>query len=231
MKWKGWIGGVLLVMMLFGTLGCGKKRGPVTGGMVDGPGMMYTPEDQSPFAGTWQSRDGSIVMEVESRGQFEASGIQVLVNGEPDFASDAWVYKTGNVKLTQEHKDIPMTGTFNRLTFSHKENAFCVHYSDGSGLIWLTRDGAACGEEDVIFSPEPETPPSRERSCPACRAENEGSFCTGCGLAKPLTCEACGWQPKPALRPRHTARNAATVSNETCRYMHIQIGRNNRRKQ
>ena len=31
----------------------------------------------------------------------------------------------------------------------------------------------------------------------ACRAENEGSFCTGCGLAKPLTCEACGWQPKP----------------------------------
>ena len=69
MKWKGWIGGVLLVMMLFGTLGCGKRRGSVTGGMVDG--------------------------------------------------------------------------------------------------------------------------------CPACRAENEGSFCTGCGLAKPLTCEACGWQPKP----------------------------------
>lgn len=51
MKWKGWIGGVLLVMMLFGTLGCGKKRGPVTGGMVDGPGMMYTPEDQSPLCG------------------------------------------------------------------------------------------------------------------------------------------------------------------------------------
>ena len=75
MKWKGWIGGLLLVMMLFGTLGCGKRRGSVTGGMVDGPGMMYTPEDQSPFAGTWQSRDGSIAMEVESRGQFEASGI------------------------------------------------------------------------------------------------------------------------------------------------------------
>ena len=32
--------------------------------------------------------------------------------------------------------------------------------------------------------------------CTDC-AENEGSFCTGCGLAKPLTCEACGWQPKP----------------------------------
>ena len=57
MKWKGWIGGVLVVMMLFATLGCGIKRGPVTGGMVDGPGMMYTPEDQSPFAGKWQSRD------------------------------------------------------------------------------------------------------------------------------------------------------------------------------
>ena len=29
MKWMGWIGGVLLVMMLFGTLGClpGEKRG------------------------------------------------------------------------------------------------------------------------------------------------------------------------------------------------------------
>lgn len=75
MKWKGWIGGMLLVMMLFGTLGCGKKRGPVTGGMVDGPGMMYTPEDQSPFAGTWQSRDGSIVMEVESSDPFESSHI------------------------------------------------------------------------------------------------------------------------------------------------------------
>lgn len=87
MKWKGWIGGVLLVMMLFGTLGCGKKRGPVTGGMVDGPGMMYTPEDQSPFAGKWQSRDGSIVMEVESSDPLENSRIQVFVDGELDFES------------------------------------------------------------------------------------------------------------------------------------------------
>lgn len=100
MKWKGWIGGVLLVMMLFGTLGCGKKRGPVTGGMVDGPGMMYTPEDQSPFAGKWQSRDDS-------------------------------------------------------------------------GLIWLTRDGAACGEEDVSFSYEPQTLPPAAWSCPA--------YCPECG--------------------------------------------------
>ena len=132
MKRKYWIGDVLLVMALWGITGCGKAEAPPAGQMVDGPGMMYTPEDQSPFAGTWQSRDGSIVMEVESSDPFESSRIQVLVDGEPDFASDAWVYKTGNVKLTQEHKDIPMTGAFNRLTLSHKENAFCVHYSDGT---------------------------------------------------------------------------------------------------
>ena len=152
MKWKGWIGGMLLVMMLFGTLGCGKKRGPVTGGMVDGPGMMYTPEDQSPFAGKWQSRDGSIVMEVESSDPLESSRIQVFVDGELDFESDMWVYQTGSVKLTQEHKRILMTGTFSGLTFNHKENAFRIRYSDDSGLKWLTRDGAACSEEDVSFS-------------------------------------------------------------------------------
>ena len=60
-----------------------------------------------------------------------------------------------------------------------------------------TKDGAACGEEDVIFSPEPKTPPPTAWSCPACRTENEDSFCTGCGLVKPLTCKTCGWQPKP----------------------------------
>ena len=59
-------GGVLLVMVLWGTMGCGKTEEPESGHMVDGPGMMYTPEDQTPFQGTWQSRDGSIVMEVET---------------------------------------------------------------------------------------------------------------------------------------------------------------------
>ena len=195
MKWKGWIGGVLLVMMFFGTLGCGKKRGPVTGGMVDGPGMMYTPEDQTPFQGTWQSRDGSIVMEVENKGQYTESRIQVFVNGEMDFASDAWVYKTGNVKLTEKHKVISMTGTFDGLTFSHKGNAFRVRYSDGSGLRWLTREGAECGEEDVTYSTEPYTPPGKAWSCPACHAENEGGCCTSCGAEKPLTCGKCGWCP------------------------------------
>ena len=195
MKWKGWIGGVLLVMMLFGTLGCGKKRGPVTSGMVDGPGMMYTPEDQSPFAGTWQSRDGSIVMEVESSDPFESSRIQVLVDGEPDFQADMLVYKTGTVKLTQEQKDILMTGTFENLTFSHTENAFRIRYSDGSGHRWLTKDGAACGEEDVIFSTESKTPLSKEWSCPNCETKNEGKFCTNCGIRQPFCCKSCGWQP------------------------------------
>ena len=137
----------------------------------------------------------TIVMEVESRGQFEASGIQVFVNGEPDFASDAWVYKTGNVKLTQEHKDILMTGTFDNLTFSHAENAFRIRYSDGSGHRWLTKDGAACGEEDVIFSTESKTPLSKEWNCPNCETRNEGKFCTNCGIRQPFCCKSCGRQP------------------------------------
>lgn len=82
MKRKHWIGGVLLVMALWGITGCGKAEAPPAGQMVDGPGMMYTPPPA------------------------------------------AW-------------------------------------------------------------------------SCPSCRTENEGSFCTGCGLVKPLTCKTCGWQPKP----------------------------------
>lgn len=49
MKRGLWIGGVLLVMVLWGTMGCGKTEEPESGHMVDGPGMMYTPEDQTPF--------------------------------------------------------------------------------------------------------------------------------------------------------------------------------------
>lgn len=154
MRYRFWIGGVLLVMALWGMVGCGRAKAPPSGQMVDGPGMMYTPEDQSPFMGTWQSRNGSIIMEVENSDPFESSRIQVLVDGELDFEADMWVYKTGTVKLTQEQKDILMTGTFDNLTFSHAENAFRIRYSDGSGHRWLTKDGAECGEEDVIFSTE-----------------------------------------------------------------------------
>ena len=164
MKRGLWIGGVLLVMVLWGTMGCGKTEEPGSDRMVDGPGMMYTPEDQTPFQGTWQSRDGSIVMEVESKG-------------------------------TEKHRVISMTGTFDGLTFSHKENAFRIRYSDGSGLRWLTREGAECGEEDVIYSNEPKTPPGKAWSCPACQTENEGNFCTDCGAEKVLTCGKCGWRP------------------------------------
>ena len=185
-----------MVMMLFGILGCGKKRDPMSnGGMVDGPGSVYTPEDQSPFAGTWQSRDGSIVMEVESSDPFESSRIQVFVDGEPDFQADMWVYKTGTVKLTQEQKGVLMTGTFEDLTFSHAENAFRIRYSDGSGHRWLTREGAACSEKDVTFSNEPPTPPAKEWSCPNCETKNEGKFCTNCGIRQPFCCKSCGWQP------------------------------------
>ena len=184
-----------MVMMLLGMLGCGKKRDPVIDHMVAGPGMMYTPEDQSPFTGTWQSRDGSIVMEVENSDPFESSRIQVLVDGELDFEADMWVYKTGTVKLTQEQKGILMTGTFDNLTFSHTENAFRIRYSDGSGHRWLTKDGAACGEEDVIFSTESKTPLSKEWSCPNCETKNEGKFCTNCGIRQPFCCKSCGWQP------------------------------------
>ena len=195
MKRRYWIGGVLLVMALWGMVGCGRAKGPPSGQMVDGPGMMYTPEDQSPFMGTWQSRNGSIIMEVENSDPFESSRIQVLVDGELDFEADMWVYKTGTVKLTQEQKGVLMTGIFDNLTFSHAENAFRIRYSDGSGHRWLTREGAACGEEDVIFSDQPQAPSSAAWSCPACRTENEGNFCTNCGAEKPLLCSRCGWQP------------------------------------
>ena len=184
-----------MVMMLLGMLGCGKKRDPVIDHMVDGPGMMYTPEDQSPFTGTWQSRNGSIIMVVENSDPFESSRIQVLVDGELDFEADMWVYKTGTVKLTQEQKDVLMTGTFDNLTFSHAENAFRIRYSDGSGHRWLTKDGAACGEEDVIFSTESKTPLSKEWNCPNCETKNEGKFCTNCGIRQPFCCKSCGWQP------------------------------------
>ena len=48
----------------------------------------------------------------ESGEPVESSHIQVFVDGKLDFESDMWVYQTGSVKLTQEHKRILMTGTF-----------------------------------------------------------------------------------------------------------------------
>ena len=73
MKGRIRIGGALLVMMLLGILGCGEKREPAGGHMLDGPGMINTPADQSPFAGTWHSADERVMLEIESGGQFEKS--------------------------------------------------------------------------------------------------------------------------------------------------------------
>lgn len=195
------IGGILLSMMLFGTLGCGDARRPVSGHMVDGPGMVYTPEDQSPFAGTWRSRDGSIVMTVDSGGQFKESHMCLTVDGEAEFTADLWVYSTGSVKLTQEKKGVMISGTFRDLSFSHKENAFRGYLSDG-GTIWLTKDGTPCGEEDVTLS-DAAKEPSKHWVCPACRTENEGNFCTECGSPRPAPCGNCGWQPASESIPAY----------------------------
>lgn len=61
--------------------------------MVDGPGMMYTPEDRAPLRGSGRAWDGSIVMEVESSDPLESSRIQVFVDGELDFESDSGCIK------------------------------------------------------------------------------------------------------------------------------------------
>lgn len=119
MKRRYWIGGVLLVMMLWGMMGCGRAEAPPAGQMVDGPGMMYTPEDQSPFAGFVAEPGWYHHIRGGEPGQFEASGIQVFVNGEPDFASDAWVYKTGYVKLTEGYNDVLLPEPFQLLEFFH----------------------------------------------------------------------------------------------------------------
>lgn len=61
-----------------GNDGLRQGGGSPAGQMVDGPGMMYTPEDQSPFAGSWQSRDGTIILEVESRGSLRRPAYRCL---------------------------------------------------------------------------------------------------------------------------------------------------------
>ena len=93
MKRRFWIGGVLLLMFFTGMTGCGGPKEPPPEHMLDGPDMMYTPEDQTPYAGTWQSRDGTIVMKVERGGGAESeSDMSLSVNGEPEFEAKLWVY-------------------------------------------------------------------------------------------------------------------------------------------
>ena len=119
MKRRFWIGGVLLLMIFTGMTGCGGPKEPPPEHMLDGPDMMYTPEDQTPYAGTWQSRDGTIVMKVERGGGAESeSDMSLSVNGEPEFEAKLWVYSTGHVELLRGKEKVSISGTFCDLRFS-----------------------------------------------------------------------------------------------------------------
>ena len=171
MKRRFWIGGVLLLMIFTGMTGCGGPKEPPPEHMLDGPDMMYTPEDQTPYAGTWQSRDGTIVMKVERGGGAESeSDMSLSVNGEPEFEAKLWVYSTGHVELLRGKEKVTISGTFCNLRFSGK---------------------------DVIYTERPEQPEQSARVwvCPDCKTENEGNFCTECGGVRPAACGKCGWQP------------------------------------
>ena len=138
MKRRFWIGGVLLLMIFTGMTGCGGPKEPPPEHMLDGPDMMYTPEDQTPYAGTWQSRDGTIVMKVERGGGAESSSdMRLSVNGETDFEAKLWVYSTGHVELLRGKEKVSISGTFCDLRFSTSENAF-YGYLTGTGKSWLT---------------------------------------------------------------------------------------------
>lgn len=185
MKGRIWIGGALLVMMLLGILGCGKKRDPmINDGMMDGPGSVYTPEDQSPFAGSWQSRDGTILLEVESQGRDEMSRIQVLVNGETDFTADMWVYKTGYVKLTEGYDDILLPEPFQHLEFFHSLDAFSLSDTDGT-VYMLARPGVEPPDHPLFQALkgmyEGGSQDITKRRCSSCGEEGAGAFCTECG--------------------------------------------------
>lgn len=198
MKRRFWIGGVLLLMIFTGMTGCGGPKEPPPEHMLDGPDMMYTPEDQTPYAGTWQSRDGTIVMKVERGGGAESeSDMSLSVNGEPEFEAKMWVYSTGQVELLRGKEKVTISGTFCNLRFSTSENAFYGYLTGNTGMIWLTKDGTECSGKDVIYTERSEQPEQSARVwvCPGCKTENEGNFCTECGGVRPAACGKCGWQP------------------------------------
>ena len=159
MKRRFWIGGVLLLMFFTGMTGCGGPKEPPPEHMLDGPDMMYTPEDQTPYAGTWQSRDGTIVMKVERGGGAESeSDMSLSVNGEPEFEAKLWVYSTGHVELLRGKEKVTISGTFCNLRFSTSENAFYGYLTGNTGMIWLTKDGTECSGKDVIYTERSEQP-------------------------------------------------------------------------
>ena len=102
--------------------------------------MVCTPEDQSPFAGTWQNADESIVLEIEGIGQFEASHMNLTVDGVVKLTSDMWVYKTGYVKLTEGYNDVLLPEPFQLLEFFHSLDAFCLYTTEGKTFM-LARPG------------------------------------------------------------------------------------------
>ncbi len=62
------------------------------------------------------------------------------MNGEPDFASDAWVYKTGYVKLTEGYNDVLLPEPFQLLEFFHSLDSFCLYTTEGETFM-LARPG------------------------------------------------------------------------------------------
>lgn len=160
MKRQFWTGGVLLIMILWGLTGCGGPKAPMPGGdaseppdrMADGPGMVYTPEDQTPFAGTWRDADSTVVLEIEGQGAGERSRMKATVNGEPTFEAEVWVHASGNVKLTKDHKDILPPEPFRTLIFSPSANAFVV-YLTSEEIFLLTKEMEDGTVESVTADP------------------------------------------------------------------------------
>ena len=183
-KWRLWIGGVLLVVMLFGIPGCGEKREPAGGHMLDGPDMAYTPADQSPFARTWHSADERVMLEIESGGEFEKSRMKLTVDGEVKLASDMWVHKTGKVKLTEGYDDILLPEPFQHLEFFHSLDAFSLSDTDGT-VYMLARPGVESPDHPLFQALkgmyEGGSQDITKRRCSSCGEEGEGAFCTECG--------------------------------------------------
>ena len=185
MKGRIWIGGALLVMMLLGILGCSKKRDPmINDGMMDGPGSVYTPEDQSPFAGTWHSADERVMLEIESGGPFEKSRMKLTVDGEVKLASDMWVHTTGKVKLTEGYDDILLPEPFQHLEFFHSLDAFSLSDNDGT-VYMLARPGVEPPDHPLFQALkgmyEGGSQDITKRRCSSCGEEGERAFCTECG--------------------------------------------------
>ena len=107
------------------------------------------------------------------------------VNGKPDFEAEMWVYSTGHVELSRDGKKLSISGTFCDLRFSTVENAFYGYLTGNLGTIWLTKDGAECGEKDVVHPQRPQQPEQLSKAW----------VCRECGSLPPAACEKCGWRP------------------------------------